>query len=120
MPLVEVMHNGLSDQMQQHLKELLSESVARELDCGQDDPDGALKEEDINVRFRTYGPNDDTEYDIDVLVIAKWFAARAANLDERTGDIRSHLCRNLGYDINLVGVFVTLPIAGWAAGYPGN
>jgi hypothetical protein len=120
MPLVEVLHTGLSDEKQLRIKRLLKDSVATELDCSDTDPDSALVPGDINVRFRAYGPNDDAEFDIDVLVIAKWFDSRAKNVDERTGNIRSHLCRNLGYDINVVGVFVTLPVSGWAQGYPGD
>jgi len=121
MPLVEVVHAGLSDELQQRIKRLLKDSVAEELDCSDADPDSALKPEDINVRFRTYGPNDDDEFAVDVLVIAKHFDARADKLDDATGQIRSHLCRNLSdLDIPMLGVFVTLPVSGWALGYPGD
>ena len=120
MPLVEVLHTGLPDKSLLRIKGLLKESVAKELDCSDTDPDGALTPENINVRFRTYGPHDDAALEVDVLVIAKRFDGRAADLEERTGRIRDHLCRNLGDATAVVGVFVTLPESGWAMGYPGD
>lgn len=125
MPLVLVTHNpSLTDERLQRIKPLLKEVVATELDCSETEPDGegGLKPDDISVRFQPYGPNDDQEEcDLDVLVIAEWYQSRADNVQKRTERIMGRLCSSSSsYPASSIGVFVTLPDAGWSLGYPGD
>jgi hypothetical protein len=121
MPYVEVKHKpGLEERLLLSIKSILKASVSRELDCSDEDPDAGLTEEDINVSFRPYGPLDDQPLDIDAWIIAKWYGPREKRVDTATADIRDALCRELGYSVDSIGVFVTLPVAGWAMGYPGD
>jgi len=122
-PLVIVQHDpNIPDEKLQSIKKLLKRSCAAALDCSATDPDGegTLIPDEINVRFWPYGPNDDQAFALDVWIVAKHYPTRAETIQERAEAIRDDICRNLGFDIQMVGVFPTCPIAGWAEGYPGD
>lgn len=112
---MDVVYDRAYAQALPNLKQKLKEVISEELDCSATEPDGEgdLTPAAINVRFRPYGPDDDKDFDFDIEVRAKWYKTRAEDVQQRTDRILHRLGSGVVFS---TGVFVTLPIAGWAEG----
>lgn len=115
MPLVEVTHApGLGAAALDRLAGVLPHAVSLAVACPEEPYDGDLQPGDVEVRFRAGGPRDVRGLDVVVEVRSKWFESRAADRDERCERLCAALVEALGS--TSVGVYLALPVAGWAQG----
>jgi len=113
MPLAELYFDpaAVSPVMAGQIAKRLTEWVSVNLSV--DEADGQLSPEDVEVRVRTKGPHDVTNYHIEITVWAKHYPAREALLDEATARIIQAL-----HGCNLPPrtkswVYILLSPAGW-------
>jgi len=121
-PLVIVRHGPfMSREELGHIKEHLKRFCSAALDCSatEERAQGGLTFRDINVCFWEYGPSDDKEFTLYVLIIAKHYPTRAETIQDRAEIIREKLCEELGDDFKRkkVGILAICPPAGWVENY---
>lgn len=115
MPLVEITHaSTVDDERLRLLAERLPHEVSLAVECPEEPYDGDLRPGDVDLRFRARGPYDAGGLDLVIEVLSRWTASRAETRDERC----RRLCRAVVEMTGTpsVGVFLTLPVAGWAQG----
>lgn len=112
MPLVEVTYKPeLPDTVLRELGEWLPHLVSLAVECPEEPYDGDLQPGDVEIRFRELGKFDRSGMDVVIEVRSKYFASRAENRQER--------CERLLADVEKfvdanIGVYLSLPVAGWA------
>ncbi|GAA1479187.1 hypothetical protein GCM10009623_36330 [Nocardioides aestuarii] len=115
MPLVEITHAARFDDAQLRLlAERLPHEVSLAVECPEEPYDGDLRPGDVDLRFRPRGPYDAGGLDLVIEVRSRWTASRAETRDDRCERLRRFLVDLVGTPS--VGVFLTLPVAGWAQG----
>ena len=115
MPIVEVTHDPqIAPARLQALAEALPHAVSLAVQCPEEPYDGRLQPGDVEVRFRSRGPYDSGGLDVVVEVRSKWFASRADSRQERCDRLRDAVVVAAG--TTQVGVYLSLPVAGWAQG----
>jgi hypothetical protein len=112
-PIVEVVHGPRvsRDQLRQ-IAMMLPHAVSVAVECPEEPYDGELRPGDVEMRFRALGPDDVSGLALVVEVRSKWFPGRAADCDARCDKLRYLIERATG--IRPVGVYLSLPIAGWS------
>jgi len=115
MPIVEVVYGSdVADDQLRGLAQALPEAVSLAVECQEEPYDHNLEPGDVEIRFRASGPYDITGLDIVVEVRSKYFASRAQNRQERCDQLCRAIVQAAG--TRHVGVYMTLPVAGWAQG----
>ena len=115
MPIVEIVHDPhLPAERVRDLADALPHAVSLAVECPEEPYDGELRAGDVELRFRPRGPHDSGGLDVVVEVRSKWFASRAATLQERCDRLRDDVARTAG--TTRVGVYLVLPVAAWAQG----
>lgn len=115
MPIVEVMYGSdVADNQLRRLAQALPDAVALAVECPEEPSDHELQPGDVEVRFRGSGPYDVSGLDVVVEVRSKWFASRAENRQERCDQLRDAIAE--AARTRRVGVYISLPVAGWAQG----
>jgi hypothetical protein len=115
MPIVEVVYGSdVGDEQLRRLAQALPDAVSRAVECPEEPYDHELQPGDVEIRFRGSGPYDASGLDIVVEVRSKWFASRAENRQERCDQLCDAIVEAAG--TRRVGVYISLPIAGWAQG----
>jgi len=115
MPIVEDTHSAqLPGSTLQRLAEVLPHAVSLAVECPEEPYDGVLQPGDVDVRFRPRGPHDFGGLDVVVEVRSKWTASRADTRQERCDRLCDAVKGAAGTAD--VGVYLSLPVAGWAQG----
>jgi hypothetical protein len=113
MPIVEVVYGSeVADDQLRHLAQALPDAVSLAVECPEEPYDHQLQPGDIEIRFRARGPYDVSGLDVVVEVRSKWFASRAENRQERCDRLCDAIVEAAG--TRRVGVYLSLPVAGWA------
>jgi hypothetical protein len=113
MPLVEVVYGpDVADDQLRRLVHVLPDAVSLAVECPEEPYDHDLQPGDVEIRFRGSGPYDVGGLDVVVEVRSKWFASRAENRQERCDQLCDAIVEAAG--TRSVGVYISLPIAGWA------
>lgn len=115
MPIVDVTYaRGIEEQTLRTLAQLLPHEVSLAVECPEEPYDHDLQPGDVELRFRERSPFDAPGLDVVVEVRSTWIESRAADRQERAERLRVAISEALG--TTTVGVFLTLPVAGWAQG----
>ena len=115
MPIVDVTHGAaLDDDVLRRLAAMLPHAVSLAIACPEEPYDGALQPGDVVLRFHPSGPLDSGGLDLLVEVSSKWYESRAADRHERCARLRDAVLAEVE-DVT-VGVYLALPVAGWAQG----
>lgn len=115
MPLVEITYASTVDEARLRLlAERLPHEVALAVECPEEPYDGELRPGDVDLRFRARGPYDVGGLDLVIEVRSRWVPSRAETRDERCRRLCEAVIELSG--TRSVGVFLTLPVAGWAQG----
>jgi hypothetical protein len=114
MPIVEVVYGcDVADDQLRRLAQALPGAISLAVECPEEPYDGELRPGDVEIRFRGSGPYDVGGLDV-VEVRSKWFASRAENRQDRCDQLCDAIVEAAG--THRVGVYITLPVAGWAQG----
>jgi len=115
MPIVEVVYgSGVADDQLCRLAQALPDAVSLAVECPEEPYDHELGPGDVEIRFRASGPHDVSGLDVVVEVRSKWFASRAENRQQRCDRLCEAIAGAAG--TRRVGVYLSLPVAGWAQG----
>lgn len=115
MPIVEVVYgSSVADNQLRHLAQALPNAVSLAVECPEEPYDHDLQPGDVEIRFRPRGQYDVSGLDVVVEVRSKWFASRAENRQERCDQLSDAIVDAAG--TRRVGVYICLPVAGWAQG----
>ncbi|MDR2988778.1 MAG: hypothetical protein LBV34_28475 [Nocardiopsaceae bacterium] len=115
MPIVEVVYGpDIADHQLRRLAQALPHVVSLAVECPEERYDHELQAGDVEIRFRANGPYDVCGLDIVVEVRSKWFASRAENRQQRCDQLCEAIAEVAG--TRRVGVYMSLPVAGWAQG----
>lgn len=115
MPIVDVTYaRDLEHDVLRTLAELLPHEVSLAVECPEEPYDHDLQPGDVELRFHEAGPFDSVGLDVVVEVRSTWIESRAADRQARAERLRVAISDALG--TTSVGVFLTLPVAGWAQG----
>ncbi|WP_341926851.1 hypothetical protein [Nocardioides psychrotolerans] len=115
MPIVDVTYaRGIEDQTLRTLAQLLPHEVSLAVECPEEPYDLDLQPGDVEVRFRERSSLDPSGLDVVVEVRSTWVESRAVDRQARAERLRVAVSDALG--TASVGVFLTLPVAGWAQG----
>ncbi|HEY0908270.1 MAG TPA: hypothetical protein VGE35_02895 [Candidatus Paceibacterota bacterium] len=89
MPLVSLHYRpeNLPEELVKKLVIELTDIISSALDVPEDSS-ARLKQKDIEIRVSTPGPMDVNAQDLEIVVHAHEYPARAANIEERTGKIK--------------------------------
>lgn len=90
----------------------LPHAVSLAVECPEEPYDGDLRPGDVEVRFQQRSLYDSADLDLLVEVRSKWFATRAEDRHERCERLRDAILDATG-PVS-VGVYLSLPVAGWA------
>jgi hypothetical protein len=112
-PIVEVAYAAtVSEARLRELASALPHAVSVAVECPEEPYDGQLKPGDVELVFRERGPHDTPDLDVLIQVRSKWFASRAEDRDQRCARLRDAVTDAMGPCS--VGVYLSLPVAGWA------
>jgi len=115
MPIVEVVYgSNVADDQLRRLAQALPDAVSLAVECPEEPYDHELQPGDVEIRFRASGPYDVSGLDVVIEVRSKWFASRAENRQERCDQLCEAIVEAAG--TRRVGVYMSLPVAGWADG----
>ncbi|MFY0408802.1 hypothetical protein [Solicola sp. PLA-1-18] len=114
MPLVDVTcSEAVSEQVRRAVADALPHLVSLAVKCPAEPYDGELQAGDVVVRFRDVGPIDRFDLDVLVEIGSKWDEYRARDRNGRAERVRAGVQELVGSGL-LVGVYLRLPVAGWA------
>lgn len=112
MPLVEVTYqSSVNDTTLCELAQCLPHAVSVAVQCADEPYDRPLEPGDVEIRFRQLGPYDISGMDVVIEVRSKWFADRANDRQQRCELLHDRIADSTG--IQLLGVYLSLPIAAW-------
>jgi hypothetical protein len=112
-PIVEVAHApSFSEARLRDLASALPHAVSLAVECPEEPYDGHLKPGDVELVFRERSPHDGAGLDLLIHVRSKWFGSRAEDRDRRCARLRDVVVESVGPCS--VGVYLSLPVAGWA------
>lgn len=115
MPIVDVVYgSNVADDQLYHLAQALPAAVSLAVECPEEPYDHDLQPGDVEIRFRPSGQYDVSSLDLVVEVRSKWFSSRAENRQERCDQLCDAIVDAAG--TRRVGVYISLPVAGWAQG----
>lgn len=113
MPIVDVAYQSRITQDQlRTLAATLPHAVSLAVECPEEPYDGDLRPGDVVIRFQQRSSCDTADLDLLIDVRSKWFATRAEDRNERCERLRDAILDAMGP--LSVGVYLSLPIAGWA------
>jgi hypothetical protein len=113
MPIVDVTYGPrLGEDAVRRLAAALPHAVSLAVECPEEPYDGDLRPGDVELRFHARGPFDPGGLDVVVQVHSKWTESRAADRDARCARLRDAIAEEIGD--RSVGVYLALPVAGWA------
>lgn len=115
MPIVNVTYGSqVAEDQLQALAQTLPHAVSLAVECPEEPYDGVLRTGDVEIRFHPKGPYDIGGLEVVVEVRSKWFASRAETRQQRCGQLCETICEAAG--TRSIGVYLSLPVAGWAQG----
>ncbi|MGW1173981.1 hypothetical protein ACWD4P_09680 [Kitasatospora sp. NPDC002543] len=115
MPLVDVTYaSSVPESCLRELGAVLPHLVSLAVECPEEPYDGDLRPGDVEVRFRPLGPLDRSGLPVVIEIRSKWFAARAANRQERVDALHAGIRAATG--LVDFGVYLSLPVAAWSQG----
>ena len=113
MPIVDVSYAPTVPKLQlSTLSAVLPHIVSLAVECPEEPYDGNLSPGDVELRFHQRSPYDAAGLDILLEVRSKWFASRADDRHDRCERVRDVVVEAIG--ARSVGVYLSLPVAGWA------
>lgn len=113
MPIVDVAHHPrITPDQLKVLAERLPHAVSPAVECPEEPYDGQLRPGDVELRFHRRSAHDSPDLDLLIEVRSKWFASRADDADDRCSRLRDAVLEAVGQ--LSVGVYLSLPVAGWA------
>lgn len=115
MPIVDVAHQPwvTPDQLEA-LARALPHAVSVAVECPEEPYDAELRPGDVELRFHQRSAHDSPDLDLLIEVRSKWFASRAGDANHRCARLRDAILDAVGP--LSVGVYLSLPVAGWAQG----
>ena len=115
MPLVDITYSSATTEQQLlSLARTLPHAVSVAVECLEEPYDGDLKPGDVDLRFHARERYDSGGLDIVVDVRSRWYPSRVADLQERSDGLLAQVVAATG--TTSVGVYLGLPVAGWAQG----
>jgi len=94
------------------LSAVLPHLVSLVVECPEEPYDGNLRPGDVELRFHQRSVYDSAGLDVLIEVRSRWFASRAEDRDQRCERLRDAVVDAIG--AHSVGVYLSLPVAGWA------
>jgi hypothetical protein len=112
MPLIDVSYDkAVSDEVLQHLAEVLPDVVAEAVECPEEPWTGPAEPGDLEIRFREKSRLDVGELDVVIEVRTKLFEHRVQDKQRRADLIRDRLS---SLPLGLVGVWLILSEGAWS------